>query len=89
MNREELESKKEMILQFISSKEYRPINAKEMAIVLQVPAKDKKVFKSVIEELITEGKVHADLKGKIKPLADNVCTGTFMATQKRLWICPC
>ena len=53
-----------------------------MAIVLQVPAKDKKVFKSVIEELITEGKVHADLKGKIKPLADNVCTGTFMATQK-------
>lgn len=82
MNREELESKKEMILQFISSKEYRPMNAKEMAIVLQVPAKDKKVFKSVIEELITEGKVHADLKGKIKPLADNVCTGTFMATRK-------
>ena len=29
MNREELESKKEMILQFISSKEYRPMNAKE------------------------------------------------------------
>ena len=50
MNREELESKKEMILQFISSKEYRPMNAKEMAIVLQVPAKDKKVFKTQFAE---------------------------------------
>lgn len=82
MNREEINEKKEMIMQFIASKEYRPMNAKEMAVVLQVPAKDKKIFKSVIEELVSEGKVHADLKGKIKPLADNVCTGTFMATQK-------
>ena len=56
--------------------------SKEMRAVLQVPAKDKKVFKEVLNELLGDGRLHMDLKGKIKPLSDNMLTGKFMATQK-------
>lgn len=45
MTREELNGKKEMILKFLSSKEYKPLSIKEMGAVLQVPAKDKKEFR--------------------------------------------
>ena len=82
MTREEFNSKKEMIYKFVSSKEYKPMSAKEMGAVLQVPAKDKKVFREVLSELLGDGRLHMDLKGKIKPLADNILTGKFMATQK-------
>lgn len=82
MTREEIESKKGMILEFVSSKEYKPLSVKEMRVVLQVPAKDKKDFHNVLDELLSEGKIHLDLKGKVKPLSDNVMTGRFMATQK-------
>ena len=44
MDREALNSKKEMILEFVNSKSYKPMSTKEMAVVLQVPAKEKKDF---------------------------------------------
>jgi len=82
MTREELNGKKEMILKFLSSKEYRPLSIKEMGAVLQVPAKDKKDFRQVLDELMDAGKIHLDLKGKVKLLSENMMTGKFMATQK-------
>lgn len=82
MTSEQIESKKETIMEFITTKSYKPMSAKEMGVVLQVPAKDKKAFRSVIEELVEDGKIHVDLKGKIKPLSENVLTGRFMGTQK-------
>lgn len=82
LTREELDHKKEMILSFVSSKEYKPLSVKEMGVVLQVPAKDKKVFRQVLDELLGEGKIHLDLKRKIKPLSDDIMNGKFMGTQK-------
>ena len=82
MVREEFERKKEMILKFVSSKEYRPLSIKEMGVVLQVPAKEKKEYRSVLDELFAEGKLHLDLKGKVKPLPGHIMTGKYMATQK-------
>lgn len=82
MTREELNQKKEMIYAFLSSKEYKPMRIRELGAVLQVPAKDKKVFRQVLDELMDEKKIHLDLKGRVKLIAENVMTGTFMATQK-------
>lgn len=82
MNREELNEKKETVFSFISSKEYKPLSMKEMRAVLQVPASDKKLFVQVIDELTDEGKIHLDVKGRIKLVAENVMTGKYMATQK-------
>ena len=82
MDREALNSKKEMILEFVNSKSYKPMSTKEMAVVLQVPAKEKKDFRAVLDELYSDGKIQLDLKGKIKPLASDILIGKFMGTQR-------
>ncbi|MBQ2320566.1 MAG: ribonuclease R [Lachnospiraceae bacterium] len=82
MTREELNAKKDMIMEFIGSKSYKPLSLKEMRMVLQVPANEKKEFNKVIDELMEEGKMHIDLKGKIKKMSDNAKTGKFMGTQR-------
>ncbi len=82
MTREQLESRKEMIYQFVSSREYQPLSIKEMGAVLQVPAKDKKLFRQVLDELFSSGQLHLDARGKIQPLSDQMRIGVYMATQK-------
>lgn len=82
MDREVLNSKKEMILEFVNSKSYKPMSTKEMAVVLQVPAKEKKDFRAVLDELYSDGKIQLDLKGKIKPLSSDILIGKFMGTQR-------
>ncbi len=82
MNREDLNGKKEMILEFVNSKSYKPMSTKEMAVVLQVPAKEKKDFRAVLDELYSDGKIQLDLKGKIKPLSSDILIGKFMGTQR-------
>ena len=82
MVQEEFEEKKKMIEEFVGSKGYRSMSVKEMAMVLQVPSRDKKDFSEVLDALAREGKISIDLKGKIKPLPADVKVGKYMATQR-------
>lgn len=82
MGKEELEEKKKMVYEFISDKKYRPLKFKEMALLMQVPSKQKKDLRMVLESLIADGKIMIDVKGKIKLLASNVVVGKFSGTQK-------
>ena len=82
MVQEEFEEKKKMIEEFVGSKGYRSMSVKEMAMVLQVPSRDKKDFREVLDVLAREGKISIDLKGKIKPLPADVKVGKYMATQR-------
>lgn len=82
MKKEIMEEKKKLVVDFVTDKEYRPMSVKEMAMVLQVPAAEKKDLRRVVEALVEEGKLHINQKGKVQPLADNLLTGKFMATQK-------
>lgn len=82
MVQEEFEEKKKMIEEFVDSKGYRSMSVKEMAMVLQVPSRDKKDFREVLDALAREGKISIDLKGKIKPLPADVKVGKYMATQR-------
>lgn len=82
MVQEEFEEKKKMIEEFVGSKGYRSMSVKEMAMVLQVPNRDKKDFREVLDALAREGKISIDLKGKIKPLPADVKVGKYMATQR-------
>ena len=66
----------------MGSKGYRSMSVKEMAMVLQVPSRDKKDFREVLDALAREGKISIDLKGKIKPLPADVKVGKYMATQR-------
>ncbi|MCH5267797.1 MAG: ribonuclease R [Lachnospiraceae bacterium] len=82
MTREQMEEKKKLVYDFVTDKQYRPISVKEMAMVLQVPAAEKKDLRRVIEALCDEGKLHISQRGKVQALADNLIEGRFMATQK-------
>lgn len=82
MLQEELEQKKRMIQEFINSKDYKSMSTKEMAMVLQVPSKEKQDFREVLDALAAEGKITVDLKGKIKPLPSDVKVGKYMGTQR-------
>ena len=82
MVQEEFEEKKKMIEEFVGSKGYRSMSVKEMAMVLQVPSRDKKDFREVLDALAREGKISIDLKGRIKPLPADVKVGKYMATQR-------
>lgn len=82
MTREETESKKKLVFDFISDKEYVPMSVKQMAMVLQVPAAEKKDLRRVVEELAAEGKLHISQKGKVEPIAADLLQGRFMGTQR-------
>lgn len=82
MLQEELEEKKERVLGFVTSKEYKAMSVKEMAMVLQVPSRERKDLREVLEALASEGKLTIDLRGKVKPLPADVKVGKFMATQR-------
>lgn len=49
--------RKGRILSFMESEEYKPLLFKELAFVLGVPKSDTDLFKVVLEELETEGKI--------------------------------
>ena len=42
MKKEEFDNKKKLVYDFVTDKEYKPMSVKEMAMVLQVPAAEKK-----------------------------------------------
>lgn len=82
MKKEEFEAKKQMVYEFISDKKYRPLKFKEMALLMQVPSKQKKDLRLVLESLVADGKIMIDVKGKIKLQAANVIVGKFSGTQR-------
>ncbi len=82
VTREELDSKKQLIMEFMASKTYRPMSVKEMASVLMVPSKQKKDLRKVIEELSGEGKIQINAKGKAMLMPDGIKTGRYMGTQR-------
>lgn len=77
-----LEQKKELVFSYISSKEYRPLKFKELAMTLQVPRNEREDLREVLESLVNEGKITIDIKGKFKVCAENVKVGTFIGNSK-------
>lgn len=77
-----LEEKKNLVYEFMLSKEYKPIKFKEMVNVLQVPKREKEDLREVLESLIADGKIVIDVKGKFKVANENLKTGTFIGTQR-------
>lgn len=77
-----LEEKKKLVYEYICSKEYKPIKFKEMANLLQVPRNEKEDFRTVLESLVSEGRITIDVKGKFKVADANRKIGVFSGTMK-------
>ena len=82
MKDETFERRKKVIFDFICDKNYVPMKIKEMAVLLQVTKEERPQLQEVLEELLTEGKIEVNKRGKYKKAEESDLTGTFIAHQK-------
>jgi ribonuclease R len=79
---ESLDEKKEMLEEFFSSKEYKPMKFKDLVGILQVPRNSKNELKMVLDQLISKGTIIIDSQGRYRTPGDDVKVGTFSGTQR-------
>lgn len=60
-----LEERKEKILEYINSKEYRLVTVKQLAVLFDVPKDDMKDLEKIITSLEIEGKIYIDESKRI------------------------
>ncbi len=75
-------NRKNLLIELFESEQYVPMKFKELAVFLQVPKDDKQELNAVLDELVAEGKVILDSKGRYKIPGDDVVIATFCGTQK-------
>lgn len=64
MDNELFEQRKRMIYDFICDELYVPMKLKELAILMQVPKRDRAELTRVMDALVEDGKVELTKKGK-------------------------
>ena len=88
MNRKKLKNRKKLILDIINSKEYRPMRAKDIAVLLQLPKGKRHELFEVLDYLEAEGKIYnrkgkyEKMRAKDKKPEDALIQGTFLANAK-------
>ena len=55
-NNKKLKNRKKLLLDFVSNKEYQPMRAKDIAMLLQIPKGKRSELFQVLDELEAEGK---------------------------------
>ncbi len=74
--------RKQMIYEFICGDGYKPMKSREMANFFCVPKEDRAQFRNILDELIREGKIVLDERGRYRLPEDRINTGVFMATSR-------
>ena len=74
--------KEEIILEFMKDPEYKPMKAKEIAIILGVPKKEYTKFQEAIAELKKEFKIGKNHKNKYKVIEEEYKEGNFRKNAK-------
>lgn len=75
--------RKELLVELMSHKDYKPMKIKELAIILNLSREEKKTLDDLLQELIKEGKVVLTKRGKymINDRNDYI-VGRFISHQK-------
>lgn len=71
------DDRKKRIYEYIASTQYFPVKIKQLAAIIGVPAKDKREYRDIIDELIKENRIYLDRYGLIHPERESIVTGTF------------
>lgn len=66
----------------MEDKIYKPMKEKELAIILRVAPEDREEFKSVLEELLLEGRIERTKRGRYQKPEAKRLSGTFIANMK-------
>lgn len=82
MNRELLEEKKKMILDFMGEDTYRPMKLKELCYMLQVSPLEKYILAEILQELVLEGRIEQTKKGKYQLTSKKIISGIFESTSR-------
>ena len=79
----EKNKRKELLLEMMNHKDYKPLKIKEITILLNIPPTAREELEEVLDELINEGKVIRTKRGKIA-LAEqfNLITGVYEGHSK-------
>lgn len=89
MNKQEIEKRKKILLELFSDKIYKPMKIKELAILLDIHRDKRYELEELIYELIDEGKIIINLKGKIELFANKTYTGIYSASPKGFGFIKC
>jgi len=76
---------KERLMEVFKNKEYKPMKAKELAILLDIEKSKREEFSDILLELVKEGKIDVSKKGKyFLPEKDNsdYIIGEFIGNQR-------
>ena len=71
------DDRKNRIYEYITSTQYFPVKIKQLAAIIGVPAKDKREYRNIIDELLNEKLIYLDRYGLIQPEKENIITGIF------------
>lgn len=82
MDKEILQSKKELLFEVITNKSYHPMKFKELAGLLQVPKEEREDLKIVLNALVADGRITVDASGKYKEQNANIKIGIFSGTSR-------
>ena len=82
MSKNIYDEKKKKILSVINDKNYKPLKQKELAFLLQVESDDREEFRDILADLVKEGKVLLNKRGKYQSLSTLRKIGTFIGNPK-------
>ena len=87
INNKKLKNRKKLLLDFVSNKEYQPMRAKDIAMLLQIPKGKRSELFQVLDELEAEGKIICK-KGKYEKVRKiaTVKTGSPELSEG-IWFC--
>ena len=77
-----MEERKEKILEFIKDKDYTPMKAKEIALLLGVPKNDYDNFLNILNELEDEYKIRKNRKNRYILVEEKYYEGYYRKNQK-------
>ena len=82
MERNEIEQKKKTVLALMQDDLYVPMKEKELVIVMQVEKEDRELFRQVLDELLSEGKIEVSKRGKYSIGKEKILQGVFTSHPK-------
>lgn len=82
MDKDLFKKRKKTINDLIHDKNYVPMKAKEIAILLDIPKENRADLMEVLDALVAEGSIGLSKKGKYGRAENTALVGKFMSTQK-------
>lgn len=80
---QQTKKRKKIVYDFICCKEYQPMRAKDIAVLLQVPAGRREELHEILDMLLEEGKITVNKRGRYEAVRTNPKTARQEKPEKR------